>query len=432
MNKLGHILPLALFFAVAGGEASATIKFDVSHTANKAQETVSEWAKQAQTAFEESTTIQTMIAYGKGVAEMAKWVKEQKALVDQTISDTVGAVNSVKDTATSTVSDIQGEVTGTVGDVTGAAGESVAGVAGGAAGAVSAAASKTKSAQELLQLKNERSSLESEYEAAAAARKTEFEGQIKSYQDNNARKEELETKIISNNETIRFLQEQFDKREAEEKAKSDALIAEVDAKIQNLRDVAAADSMGLATEAAGAFKSLFGNKQSAAELNKTIANNFIPENEDITSASIKKVRKYRNKTAANDVLTAYATALQVRINRYEKNEDAQETADSATMMDGATAAIAMDTQLKVKNMETLLVYTQMLIADMKMRSAMDLAKLTVYKLRDPSKDVTQFNLDDYKYKKPSKINKENILNLAKEAGSAAKDLNSSGVTGLLK
>ena len=107
MNKLGHILPLALFFAVAGGEASATIKFDVSHTANKAQETVSEWAKQAQTAFEESTTIQTMIAYGKGVAEMAKWVKEQKALVDQTISDTVGAVNSVKDTATSTVSDIQ-------------------------------------------------------------------------------------------------------------------------------------------------------------------------------------------------------------------------------------------------------------------------------------------------------------------------------------
>lgn len=218
MNKLGHILPLALFFAVAGGEASATIKFDVSHTANKAQETVSEWAKQAQTAFEESTTIQTMIAYGKGVAEMAKWVKEQKALVDQTISDTVGAVNSVKDTATSTVSDIQGEVTGTVGDVTGAAGESVAGVAGGAAGAVSAAASKTQSAQELLQLKNERSSLESEYEAAAAARKTEFEGQIKSYQDNNAayqqmiaedpsRKEELETKIISNNETIRFLQD---------------------------------------------------------------------------------------------------------------------------------------------------------------------------------------------------------------------------------
>ena len=92
------------------------------------------------------------------------------------------------------------------------------GVAGGAAGAVSAAASKTQSAQELLQLKNERSSLESEYEAAAAARKTEFEGQIKSYQDNNAayqqmiaedpsRKEELETKIISNNETIRFLQD---------------------------------------------------------------------------------------------------------------------------------------------------------------------------------------------------------------------------------
>lgn len=427
MNKYCDIA-FAVILAVAAGSSPATagIKFDIAHTSNKAMETLSGWQEQGQKLFEESTTIQTMISYGKGVAETGKMIKEQKDMVTSTVKDTAGAVNSVKETATSTINEATGEVSGLTGEAANAAGGSVAGIAGEA----SAAASKTKSAQELLALKNERAALESEYETGAAARKTEFEGQIKSYQDNNAayqkmitedpsQKETLESKIISNNEVVRFLTEQFDKREAEEKAKSDAKIAEVDSRITAIRDKTAAESMGLASDAAGAFKSLFGNKQSAEELNKTIANNFIPIKEEVNSANIKKVMTYRSKTAAADVMKAYADALQIRVSRYDDSESADDLASKVPQMQGSSAAIAMDTQVKVKNMKVLLLYAQSMIAEMKMRSAMDLASLKVYQLRDPNKDVTQFNLDDYKYKKPSKVTKDNIMGLARDAAEKA-------------
>ena len=38
--------------------------------------------------------------------------------------------------------------------------------------------------------------------------------------------------------------------------------------------------------------------------------------------------------------------------------------------------------------------------------------------------MTQFNLDDYKYKKPSKLTKENILNIAKDAAEGVKTIQS--------
>lgn len=439
MNKIRNFIALALILALVEiSPARAGIKFDISHTFNKGVEIVSGAAEQAQQAFEESTTIQTMIKYGKGAIEAAKWMKEQQKLVKSTISDTTGAINSVKETATSTIAEAQKEASGLTGDVIDAAG----GAAGGLTSAASAAAAKTQAAQQLLALKNEKSSLESEYNTAAAARKTEFEGQIKSYEDNNAtyqkmmtedpsQKEALETKIISNNEVVRFLREQFDKREAEEKAASDKKIAEVDAKIQDLRDQAAAESAGLAKDAFGAAKSLFGNNQSAAELNKTIANNFIPAKEAITSDAIKKVMDYRNKTAAKDVLEGYATVLQIRANRDVDNSKTEETADNVTAMEGSSAALVMDAQLKVNNMKGLLQYTKLLIIEMKMRSAMDLASLKVYQLRNPDKDVTQFNLDDYKFKKPSKLNKKNIMDLAKKGTSAVSEAKSGNLTDLV-
>ena len=426
MNK--HIFIFSLLLGISlSFYAQAGIKFDISHTTNKVVDTVSSWQEQAEKLIKESTTIQTLVAYGKGVQEMIKFVQEQKAMITDTINQTTGAVTSIKDTATSTVSDLSREVSGTVGDVTGAASGSVNDVAGGAISAASSAASKTQSAQQLLSLKSEKTSLESEYNTAAEARKTEYEGKVKSYQENNAtyqemiandpsQKEALEAKISANNEAIAQLQTEYEAKEQQEKATYEAQVSTIDAKIQEVQAAAAQESMSLAQDGFNAAKSLFGNNNnSAEELNKTIANNFVPEKEQLTSANIKKVEDYRNKTKNQDVIEAYAVALQKRADRGDNNEDADETATDVTKMEGSSAAIAMDTQLKVKNMQALLDYTTVLIAELKMKTATDLANMNVGKLNNPNKDVTEFNLDDYKYKKPSKFSKENLTNLAKDA-----------------
>lgn len=176
-------------------------------------------------------------------------------------------------------------------------------------------------------------------------------------------------------------------------------------------------------------------------MNKAIANNFIPADEPMTSATINKVRNYRDKTAAQDLLLHYATILKIKAGRDKDNENTDTIADKVPGMDGSAAAIAMDTQIKVENMKSILIYTKLMLSEMKMRTAMDLAKLNTYKLRNPDKDVTQFNLDDYKYKKPSKINKDSIMGLAKKGSSALdkaknsdilNDIKDGGVMGMLR
>ena len=389
-------------------------------------ETVSGWSEQAQKLIEESTTIQAMIAYGKGVQEMAKWVKEQKQMVTDTVNQTKNAVNDVKDTATSTVGGLTEEVAGATGDIGGAA-----------SGALGGAAEKAQLAEQLLSLKSEKTNLENEYNAAAEARKTEYEGKVKSYQENNAsyqamieqdpsQKEALEEKIAANNKAISQLQADYEAKEDEEKAIYESQIADIDAKIAEVQSAAEEASLSLASNAA---QSLFGNSQSAAELNKTIANNFVPEKDQLTSENIKEVTDYRNKTKAQDVLRAYSVSLQYRANRGADSEKADETASSVPMMEGSSAAIALDTQLKVENMKALLAYTKILIEELKMRTASDLASLNVYKVNNPDKDVTEFNLDDYKYTKPSFFSKENLSDLAtgaKEGMNAINDARQSG------
>lgn len=407
--------------------SQAGIKFDISHTANKAVETVSGWAEQAQKLIEESTTIQTMIAYGKGAIETAKWLKEQADMVKDTVNQTTGAINDVKNTATSAVGDVTSEVGGTVGDVTGAASGTIGSAAGGALSTASSVAGNTQSAQQLLSLKNEKASLESEYNTGVETRKTEYEGQIKSYQDNNAvyqqqiaedpsQKEALEDKIAANNEAIQKLQAEYEANEEKEKTAYQEQVANIDKQIQTVQSAAAEESLSLAKDGLNAAKSMFGDKsQSSAELNKTIANNFIPEKEQLTTENMKKVEDYRQKTKTADILRAYSIALQIRANRGENTEKADDTASDVSAMDGSSAAIALDTQLKVQNMKSLLDYTKLLVQEMKMKSASDLANIKAGKLNNPNKDVTQFNLDDYKYEKPSFFSKDNLTEMAGKA-----------------
>lgn len=403
--------------------ASAGIKFDFTATAGKVTETVSGWAESAKKYIEESETIQTLIKYGKGAAETAKQLKELKEDATGALSDVSGAVNSVKNTATGMLGDVTGEIKGVSGMATNAVGSATAGVGG----ALAAATSKTQNAQKLLALKNQKTQLASEYEAEKAARKAEFDGQVKSYNENNEsyrqmiaqdpdKKDELETKIISNNEVVRFLTEQFNKRETEYEQAYQKEVLAIDQQLDQVRNQAASEGLEMAKAGSEAFGKLFGGNGSAQELNQTIANNFIPAGHAVDNESVNKVKAYRQLVYGQDTIKAYASAILVKSNRYQSNDKADTVKGKVMVMEGTSAAISMDTELKIEQMKALLLYTKALIADMKMRSASDLSLMSVYQLRNPDKDVTQFNLDDYKYKKQKKSLKELAGSAKKAAG----------------
>lgn len=72
MKTLHYIFSATLALGCFIRPAEATLKFDVSKGVGKVTTTVSGWMEVAKKQMEQSATLQTMIAYGKGAVETAK------------------------------------------------------------------------------------------------------------------------------------------------------------------------------------------------------------------------------------------------------------------------------------------------------------------------------------------------------------------------
>ena len=156
MKTLHYIFAATLALGCFIRPAEATLKFDVSKGVGKVTTTVSGWMEVAKKQMEQSATLQTMIAYGKGAVETAKKMKELQ-----------GAVGDMAAEAQSVVDESTGLVDGAISDAQNAVG-----------GAVGDAMSQTGDAQELLELKAQKMALESERDDAITAAQEEINGKI--------------------------------------------------------------------------------------------------------------------------------------------------------------------------------------------------------------------------------------------------------------
>lgn len=407
MRKFSKIGLLALIMALGISDtASAGIKFDVSATAGKITETVSGWLETAKKQMDQSVTIQTMIAYGKGAVETAKALKEMKddtiGAVKGAVNETVAAANSVKDTAAGAVGDVVGD---TVGDIN----KGVGSVTNNA---------KVQEAQKLLTLKEEKTSIEAAQEEALAAAQESYNAKIKLADDNiaklraeQAKGGDFQAQIASYEQQKADYKKNLDNELLSIKKSYQSQLTDVEQQMSDLR-TKTAEEAGKA--AADKLKSLKGdNDDGTAELKDTIAKNFLKEDAAESSDNIVPLKAYRNFIAMQDSVQAFNTALVIKKTRYSDSEKADETADKVAMMDGASSAIGMDTKLKIENIKSLLKYNDLLLQDMKMKTATELAKVSKYKLDDYSKDVSEFNLDDYVFDKNN--TKKKILEIAKGA-----------------
>ena len=366
MKTLHYIFAATLALGCFIRPAEATLKFDVSKGVGKVTTTVSGWMEVAKKQMEQSATLQTMIAYGKGAVETAKKMKELQ-----------GAVGDMAAEAQSVVDESSGLVSGAISDAQNAVG-----------GAVGDAMSKTGDAQELLELKAQKMSLESERDDAIAT----YQNQISQYN------EELQT-------TSDTVTGQYQSR-----------IAAVDEQITALRDEAIAKA-GEAT--ADKLKSVFGggDEEDAAAMNEMIKNNFLEKDDELTIENITPRQVFRKLTALKDTVAAFNNAWKVKKSRYENDDKTEEIQAEVEQMDGASSSLGMDIQLKVENIKSLLEYTRMMVNDLKMVTAHELNDLNSWKLNRYDKDVTEFNLDDYIYEKESVKDKAlDIIKSVKENG----------------
>lgn len=399
MKSLKVIIFVAVLLVGMSQNSYAGIKFDFGATAGKVTETVSGWLEVAKKKMDESVTLQTIIAYGKGAAESAKILKQMKSNIEADI-------NSVKDTALNSVGEITGDVAGDINDAT---------------GKVNSATNnpQAQSAAKLMSLKEEKATVEADQEKALADAQAAYDAKIKLVDDNinklraiiasdPSQSAQYQAQIATYEKQKSNYKNELDTKQDGIRKSNQSKIDALDEEMSELRSKTA-EAAGKA--AADKLKSLTGEDDGAAEMNATIAKIFLKEDQAESSENIVPLAARRNYIAQQDTVKAFNTSLVVKKTRVKDSDSADETADAVTNMDGASAAIGMDTKLKIENMKSILKYNDLLLQDMKQKTANALASSSKYKLRDYSKDVTEFNLDDYVFDKKSL--KKKLADLAK-------------------
>lgn len=399
MNKLFcYIMAISILSLTAFKPAYSQLKFDVTATSGKSMETVSEWGGKAKKVMDENATLQTMITYGKAAKESMANLQALKETAEQSVGDVTSSVNQVKNDATGVVGDVGGEVSGVVGSASGAVG-----------GAVGGAAAKTQSAQDLLKIQNERKELEAKINEEIATQQAEVSGKVKALQDNNAnlqkmmtenpaQKTEYDAMMVANDKQIADYNSSLKQISDSVNSQYISQLAELDTKISTAKAKASEDALSDLSAGADKLKGMLGDAATAEELNKTIAQNFVGADQPVNEENRKRIDANRRAAQVVDTIGALNEALIIKKGLDTNNEKTDKTKEKADTSEGASSSVSMDIQLKIENMKALVKYTKLLVADMKMRTANDMSGLSRYKLRNPEKDITQFNLDDYKYK----------------------------------
>lgn len=137
----------------------------------------------------------------------------------------------------------------------------------------------------------------------------------------------------------------------------------------------------------------------AEEALESTQNKFfiLPEDKE-TPELMEKVRMNRLIERRESAIRAYENASRAKIELTDENFQAEDAAWNSAGFDTTASTIGADTAVKFKRIAAYRKYAHLLIAEIKMRTANELALLNYYKIDEMKDDITKFNLDDYVFK----------------------------------
>ncbi len=110
---------------------------------------------------------------------------------------------------------------------------------------------------------------------------------------------------------------------------------------------------------------------------------------------VKEVRKQRFIERRNAVTSTYAEAVQLKYRMYKEPDIFKDFTDTAGQMDTLAGQIGMDTQMKIKIIELLMQYANIMVNDLREYTGHEYGERRFYTMRQPENDLINFNLDDY-------------------------------------
>jgi len=122
-------------------------------------------------------------------------------------------------------------------------------------------------------------------------------------------------------------------------------------------------------------------------------NKDIPE----SAEAIDEIRRNRFIERRDAILSSYSDAVMLKLRIGDDMDIIEHFANNTDSMDTVSGVVGADTDIKIKTIEALMQYAELLVAELRLETATELALLNTYKVKNPDKDITNFNLDDYIY-----------------------------------
>ena len=125
--------------------------------------------------------------------------------------------------------------------------------------------------------------------------------------------------------------------------------------------------------------------------------NYLDKDKPESAEVIDEIRRNRYIERRDAILSSYSDAVMLKLRIGNDMDIIEHFANNTDSMDTVSGVIGADTDIKIKTIEALMQYAELLVADLRLETATELANLNTYKVKNPDKDITNFNLDDYIY-----------------------------------
>jgi len=177
-------------------------------------------------------------------------------------------------------------------------------------------------------------------------------------------------------------------------------IADIHNQIRTLRELRAQLQAQLAEQTAKyLIKSLTGidldNPSNA--LYQAMGLNYLNKDIPESAEAIDEIRRNRFIERRDAILSSYSDAVMLKLRIGDDMDIIEHFANNTDSMDTVSGVVGADTDIKIKTIEALMQYAELLVAELRLETATELALLNTYKVKNPDKDITNFNLDDYIY-----------------------------------
>ncbi len=369
----------------------ALLKIDIGGSSAEITKTISGYLENAKKKMDESVAVQTAIIYGKGAVETAKQLKEMKEKAE-------GKINAIKEDPLGAGLDAAGELAEKTGLTESEQYQK----------AMEKIDEKTEDFQKLTDLEEQKEKLTDKINEQIAAEEKTTQSKIDALTENNKnlqkmieenpdKAEEYKKQISKNEAEIQALQVKLEATKTRINSENLGSLTDLTSQVGALKNKAEGMVNAAKDKAKQQLLDKLGSMDNGKALNETVSKNYIPEGGVENMENINKIKSYRTYVAAQDMLDVFARAAVIKQGLDDENTESENIANRTGTLDGSTAAINMNTQVVIKNIEALSKYIEVMLLDMKMRTSRNLSEIESTLQQDAPDDITSFNLDNYIY-----------------------------------